>query len=318
MPTLRDIHEFAVEEAMDEDPRTAEEIQRELDERKEAYEDLDGVRREAFDTERLDNPFDDSKVLYGEDREVEVVAVGIDVQTPELLLLDRLNEQGRGIDGAIGHHPQGKAYANLSEVMKLQIDAMNNAGIPVSQAEWVIRKSATEVDKRLHARNHPRTPQAAAALDIPLACMHTTADNHAWSFTTDYLAEAEPYTLDDILDALLELPEFQWALGHSTGPKIFAGDGSHRAGTIGVLGYTGGTDPEEDMIGMMVDAGIDTLVAMHASKDQIQEAEEQHLNVISTGHMAADSLGMNLLLDKVQDAFGIDVVPLSGFHRVER
>lgn len=318
MPTLQDIHEFAVAEGREEDPRSSEELERELNQRRKQYEKLEGVRKEQFDEDRLDNPFDDSRVLYGAEEDVGTVAVGIDIQTPELLLVDRLNADGRDIDGAIGHHPTGKAYANLAEVMKLQIDAMHHAGIPVSQAEWVIRKSATEVDKRLHARNHPRTPQAAALLDLPLACMHTTADNHAWRFTKEYLERGEPYTLDDLIDALLDLPEFAWALQHSTGPRIFAGDGNHRTGTIGVLGYTGGTDPEEDMIGMMVDAGIDTLVAMHASKDQIQEAEEQHLNVVSTGHMAADSLGMNLLLDKVQDEFGIEVVPLSGFHRVER
>lgn len=318
MPTLEDIHAFAVEEAKKEDPRNQEEIGRELEQREEEYESLEGVRKEQFDEDCLENPFDDSKVLYGGDEDVETVAVGIDIQTPELLLVERLNETGEDIDGAIAHHPKGKAYASLADVMGLQIDAMNQVGIPVSQAEWVIRKSATEVNKRLHARNHPRTVQAAGILDIPFSCMHTTADNHAYAFTKQYLDEENPYTLDDIIESLLELPEFQWALGHSTGPEIFAGAGNHRAGEIGVLGYTGGTDPEEDMIEMLVDAGIDTLVAMHATQDQIEKAEEQHLNIISTGHMAADSLGMNLLLDKIQDEFSLDVVEMAGFKRVER
>lgn len=315
MATLDEIHRFAVEQAKDEDPRSRDEIERELERRKENYEKLEGARRERYDEDRLDNPFDDSKVLHGGNEDVHRIAVGIDIETQELLLLDRID---RDVDAAIGHHPMGKAYANLADVMGLQIDAMRREGIPVSQAEWVIRKSASSVDRKLHARNHPRTERAAELLGTPLACMHTTADNHAYQFTRNYLEKQDPYTLGDLVDALLELPEFEWALEHSVAPEIFAGAEDHRTGEIGVLGYTGGTDPEDDLIEMMVDAGIDTLVAMHATNEQIETAEEHHLNVISTGHMAADSLGMNLLLDKVVDEFDVDILPLSGFKRVDR
>lgn len=318
MPTLQDLHELAVEEAIDADPRDEDTIDRELERRQDQYEDLDDVRKERFDEDRLENPFDDSKVLYGGDQDVSTVAVGIDVAVQDLILVDRLNGNGEDIDGVISHHPSGRAYANLPNVMQLQIDALAQAGVTVSQAEWVIRKSADETMKRLHARNHPRTPQAAALLDLPLACMHTTGDNHAYQFTKEYLQDEDPYTLDDIVAALLELPEFQWALQYGVEPQIFAGAGDHRVGNLGVLGYTGGTDPEDDMIPMLVDAGVDTLVAMHATQSQIEQAEEHHINVVSTGHMAADSLGMNLLLDKMQDEFGMDVVEMSGFTRVER
>ena len=56
------------------------------------------------------------------DRQVRNILAGIDIETPELLLADRLNEKGAGIDLVLAHHPEGRAYANFYEVMKMQAD----------------------------------------------------------------------------------------------------------------------------------------------------------------------------------------------------
>lgn len=318
MVTLKELHAFAVEQGREADPRTEKQIDDMLEERQEAYESLEGVRKEQFDEDRLENPFDDSKVLWGGDEEVSRLAVGIDMETQDLLLVDRLNEKGEAINGVIGHHPEGIGLASLADVMQLQIDTLSQAGIAVSQAEGIVRPRMKEVARGIHPGNHPRSVTTAEKLGLPFMSLHTITDNLAYQYVKDYLDEEDPYTLKDVVDALLKIEEYQWELGQGLGPKIFAGSDDARAGSIGVLGFTGGTDLNEDLIGMMVDAGIDTLVAMHAKKDQIEEAEEKNINVISAGHMSSDSLGMNLFLDAAQDEFGIEIVPLSGFHRVER
>ena len=56
---------------------------------------------------------------------------------------------------------------------------------------------------------------------------------------------------------------------------------------------------------------------MHMGEDHRKEAEKHHLNVIIAGHMASDSLGMNLLLDEIARQ-GVKILSFSGFHRVER
>lgn len=318
MVTLEELHEFAVEQGIEQDPRDRKQIEELLDDREDEHDALEGVRREQFDESLLDNPFDDSRVLYGGDQDVSRLAVGIDMEVPELLLVNRLNDDDEDIDGVISHHPSGRAYATLSNVMKLQIDIMQDAGIPVSQAEAITRKRAGDVRKGLHPRNHPRVPTAARLLDIPMTCMHTITDNFAYQFVQDYLHDEEPRTLDDVIDALLEIPEYQWELGYDLGPEIFNGSPDNRVGELGVLGFTGGTDPGDALIDKMLDAGIDTLIAMHAPKEQIDKAEEHSINVISTGHMSSDSLGMNLLLDRMQDEFDVEFVEMSGFTRVER
>ncbi len=318
MPKLDEIHSFAVEEGIKEDPRDEEKIEEELEKRKEKYEELEGKKKEHYDEDKLENPFDDSKVIYAGDRDVEKIAVGIDIETQDLILIDRLNEKGEDIDAAFGHHPEGRALANLYEVMGLQVDTLEQAGIPVSQAEGIVRPRAEEVKKGVHASNHPRSPRTAELLDIPFMCLHTVCDNHAYQFMKNHLEEEEPETLEDVVDAILEVPEYEWSLKYDMGPEIFAGNGNNRAGKIEVLGFTGGTGLKDDLIDKMVESGIDTLIVMHAKKEQIKKAKEENINIISAGHMPSDSLGINLLLDKIQEEFDIDVFELSGFNRVER
>lgn len=318
MVTLKKLHEFAVEEGIKEDPREREIIENLLEKRKEKYEELEGVRKERFDEDRLKNPFDDSKVLFGKEREVETLAVGIDIGPQELLLVNRLNEQGKDIDGVMTHHPRGKALAGLHEVMKLQVDTLRQVGISVSQAEGIVNPRMQEIKQAIHPANHPRVPQTAKLLDIPLIGLHTVTDNHAYQFVKEYLDEEDPRTLSDLIDTLLDIPEYEWSLEYRMGPEIFAGSESDRTGKIGVLGFTGGTDLGDELIEKMVNAGVDTLVAMHATKKQVKKAKDESINVVTAGHMPSDNVGINLLLDKLNDEFGITALELSGFKRVKR
>jgi hypothetical protein len=71
-----------------------------------------------FDPEQITIPYADSRVLHGSpDRQVRKIMVGIDIESPELLLADRLNEKGADIDLVLAHHPED-AYANFFGVRK--------------------------------------------------------------------------------------------------------------------------------------------------------------------------------------------------------
>jgi hypothetical protein len=56
---------------------------------------------------------------------------------------------------------------------------------------------------------------------------------------------------------------------------------------------------------------------MHMTDKHRQAAKDNHINVIISGHMASDSLGMNLFLDELQKR-GIEILPAAGLIRVER
>ena len=80
---------------------------------------------------------------------------------------------------------------------------------------------------------------------------------------------------------------------------------------------TGGAGGPKEYYRLLVEAGVSTVVCMHAGKDTLDEAREHHLNVIIAGHMASDSIGVNLFLDEVE-ARGVAVTPISGLIRVRR
>ncbi len=318
MVKLKELHKFAIQEGIKEDPRSKEQIQEELDKRKEQYEKLEGVKKKHYDKDRLENPFDDTKVIYGDEGDVRKLAVGVDMEVQELLLVERLNDNGEGIDGVISHHPEGRALAKLHEVMGIQVDVLSEGGIPVSQAEALVRPRADEVRKSVHPANHPRTPSVAELLDIPYMSMHTVTDNHAYSFVKDYLSEKDPETLEDLVEVMLEIPEYEWSLEYGMETQIHSGKEENRVGEIGVFGFTGGTSLGDDIIEKMVNSGIDTLVAMHAPKKQLEKANEEKINVVTAGHMPSDSLGINLLLDKMEKKFDLDFLEMSGFKRIKR
>ena len=64
-------------------------------------------------------------------------------------------------------------------------------------------------------------------------------------------------------------------------------------------------------------AGVGTVVGMHFPESHIEEARKNNVNIVISGHMSSDSLGVNLICD-VWERHGIDVLPCSGFTRFSR
>jgi hypothetical protein len=56
---------------------------------------------------------------------------------------------------------------------------------------------------------------------------------------------------------------------------------------------------------------------MHIPDDAVDKAKEEKLNIIIAGHIASDTLGLNLLLDRVL-AKNMKVIEISGFRRFHR
>ncbi|MFA6384888.1 MAG: NGG1p interacting factor NIF3, partial [Candidatus Omnitrophota bacterium] len=124
----------------------------------------------------------DSAILNGSmEADVRKILVGIDIDTPELLLADRIRRQS-GLDLVLAHHPQGKALAGLYGVMQLQVDILRSAGIPEQVAQGYLNDRKRQVMRRLSSGNHNRAVDAARLLNIPMVCAHTPADNHVFQF----------------------------------------------------------------------------------------------------------------------------------------
>jgi putative NIF3 family GTP cyclohydrolase 1 type 2 len=315
---LQEFYELAIQAGIDADPRGRAAVEAGLQDARSAYEKLSDEDRAFFDLEKLNNPYADSRVLHGDpDREVKTLLVGIDMETPELLLADRLNQKGQAIDLVLAHHPEGRAYANFYEVMNMQADILHQFGVPINVAESQLSARIKEVERSLLPVNHTRPVDAARLLDIPLLCLHTPADNMVARYLQSLFDREAPARLKDVVRRLRTIPEYQESTRNNAGPRVLIGSDDQRTGKI-FVDMTGGTSGSKESLEKLAQSGVGTIVGMHMSEDHRKEAEKHHLHVVLAGHISSDTLGINLLLDALEKKGSFTVLVCSGFKRFKR
>ena len=316
--TIRDIYELAMKMGIEADPRSKSDVGKYLSRQKKIYEDLPSSKKEDFDMESLKNPYSDTRILFGDPTtNVNKVIAGIDFDTGEVVLTDRLNQKGESIDLMIAHHPAGGALSSLHEVMDLQVDLMASYGVPINVAEGLMAGRIAEVSRKFGPVNHYRSVDAARLLNIPLMCIHTVWDNMGWKFMSGIFEKKHFDTVGDVLAALKKIPEYAQAIKFKSGPSLYHGSEHNRAGKVVVSEFTGGTEGAKEIYERLSHAGIGTIISMHLSEEHREEAKKYHINLVVAGHMVSDSIGANLFLDELEKR-GIEVIPASGLIRVSR
>jgi len=311
---LGEIYNLSIQLGMDADPRGREGVQKVLDKTKKEYEKIDEKEKPYFDMETLTNPYSDTRILFGDpEQDVRKIITGIDIEGDELIVARQLGD----IDAAIAHHPRGRALAKLDDVMHMQADVLNQYGVPINVAEGLLNVRISEVTRGLSASNHYRPVEIARLLNMPYICTHTVTDNLVYQFLKIKIEKDTPETVQDVMDILLTIPEYQLAKKLGMGPQVFSGKNQNRVGKIAVTEITGGTEGAHKIYEKMANAGVGTVIAMHQSEKHREFAEKAHINVIIAGHMSSDSIGMNLFLDKLEER-GIEIIPCSGLIRVSR
>lgn len=317
--TIQEIYNLAIKMGTEADLRGVDKVKKDLIRAKEKYQKTAKDKKNEFDKESLVNPFSDTRILTGEPlKKVKRVLAGIDIDTSELMMARYLSQHsGKPIDLVISHHPLGVALADLSGVMHLQADILHSYGVPINIAEGVMRPRISEVARGVLPINHQKPVDAARLLDLALMCVHTPADNLAANFLDKKIKKDKPETLKEILESLKEIEEYREAAKTKTGPKIFVGSEEAQAGRIALTEITGGTEGAKEVYQNLAQAGVGTVIGMHIKEEYRQEAEKNHVNVVISGHISSDSIGMNLFLDELEKR-GIEVIPCSGLIRVKR
>ena len=302
---------------MELDPRgSLVEVEEDLRKAKKDFDDLKDKDKPFFDSERLVNPYADTRILYGDpEREVKTALVGIDMEVGEILLAERLKQKGVPIDLVIAHHPEGRAMSALSDVMGMQSAILVKYGLPVHVAEDLMDERIKEVERRLLPANHTRAVDAARLLDMPFMCVHTPTDNAVATYLQKFLDDKKPAYVSDVLDSLREIPEYKGARRETVGPRVVTGSDKRRAGKIFVdmTGGTGGS--KKDIRRAFLRRHRNH--RRHAHKRRPQDrSQKHHVNVVIAGHISSDNLGINLLFDDIMD--GVEVLACSGFRRISR
>jgi putative NIF3 family GTP cyclohydrolase 1 type 2 len=312
--TIQEIYNLAIKKGIAADFRGEEAIQEYLNDKKKDYEKMSDYDKEVFDKERLTNPFSDSRILFGDpNKEVKKILVGIDMEGAELLMAKEMKD----IDLVIAHHPRGIALAGLDDVMNLQIDVLEQYGVPVNIAEKITKKRISEVSRGVNPSNHNRPVDMAKILDIPYMCLHTPCDNLVANFLKEKIEKENPKYVEDVLNILKDIPEYKEAAKNGTGPCTFVGGPRDRAGKVVLTELTGGTEGSPEIYERLAQTGAGTIVGMHISEKHKEEAEKANVNVVIAGHISSDSLGVNLFLDELEKK-GVEIVPCSGLTRYSR
>ena len=150
--------------------------------------------------------------------------------------------------------------------------------------------------------------------------MHTPCDEFGWRAIWDVLNEAEPKTCQGAIEALYAIPEFRRfrQQGHQQ-IRMFAGKPADHLGR-----WYNGMDSTaltltKESIKALKKAGFDSMVGVFFEGPITEAAKEYGLNVIHLPHDAADSLGINGLLDRFVERWPkLEVLAHESFFRVER
>lgn len=261
----------------------------------------------ALDLAQLREVPRDSGVHVRSDSIKSVMAT-IDCDVSDLLLARAFK-----CDAVLTHHPEGAASLHGWQVMRNQIEQMVECGVPVARAEAAIQRRMQQVEMNSHARNYLRVVQAAQLLKLAFLNVHVPCDLITRRLISEKVApfndSKSRATVAEVVAALQEFPEHRAA---ATEPQVRLGAPDRLAGrvTVAMGGYTNGG---VDVLRAYFDAGVGTVLMMHFPEGDLREAREQKLvgNLIVTGHMASDSIGINLYLDELQ-RLGLTITRVGG------
>jgi len=244
--------------------------------------------------------------IYIEGKSVNKLLFGIDAGVPELLLARQL-----GCDAVISHHPQGgSALINLHRVFGRHVQQMIEAGVPLKEAEEAVRKKQVALEVEIHSRNYDHAVSVARLLKMPYMNIHLPLDEIGRQRMMKQIqstTEKTPKTrVGDVVASLNKLPEFKRA---QTEIKIRLGKASNKAGKV-VVSHAAGTNGGYEVAKTYFKHGVGTVVYIHISSADLELLRKEGVgNLIITGHIASDSVGINPFLSALEQK-GISIVKI--------
>jgi putative NIF3 family GTP cyclohydrolase 1 type 2 len=238
----------------------------------------------------------EDSAIYVSGNNIRKVLFAIDAGVPELLFARQ-----SGYDAVIAHHPAGgTAVINFHEVFKRHIQQMVEAGIPRSKAEKVVSRKLEQLEVDGHTRNYDHAVDVAGHLKMPYMNIHTPLDEVGRRVISAQISNKtkKNQTLQDVVSALNELPEFKNA---KTKIKIRLGKPESLAGKV-VVSHGAGTNGGYEIAKAYFEHGIGTVIYIHISPSDLEKLKAESMgNLIITGHVASDSVGINPFIHELEE-----------------
>jgi len=237
----------------------------------------------------------EDSAIYVNGEKIEKILFCLDAGVPELMLAKQL-----GFHAVIAHHPPGgTATLNFHHVFKRHIQQMVNAGVSREEAEKAVQKRLEELEVEAHTRNYGQAIDVARLLKMPYMNIHTPLDEVGRRIMNEKVQNktTKNSTLKDVVSALMELSEFRNAL---TKIKIRLGKPENSAGKV-VVSHGAGTNGGYEIATTYFKHGVGTVIYIHINSTDLQKLKTEKMgNLIVTGHVASDSVGINPLIHELE------------------
>lgn len=269
--------------------------------------DTDDLMGEALQLAGLDDMPADSQI-HIPGRDLKRVLVGIDIGEAELLLAKQ-----QGFDAAIAHHPSGgSSRVRFHQVLTRHVEMMMAQGVPGEVAWEAVKDLIMEREVSGHASNYDRSPSIARLLGMPFLSIHTPLDEIGRQRMVGSLDScSEDASIGDAVDALNTMEEFQRA---ETDIEVRHGGPENPLGRWAVA-HGAGTNGGYPVAKAYFSHGVDTLLYIHISPGDLRRLREdaslRGKNLLVTGHIASDSLGINPYVKRLRD-LGVEVTCIGG------
>jgi hypothetical protein len=186
--------------------------------------------------------------------------------------------------------------------------------VPRPVADAAVREMQEDRELRAHAENYDRLPSIARLLGIGLMCIHNPCDEIGRRVMDETLrAKLKPNPrVRDAIDTLYAIPEFQAA---KTRIAVRMGKIDNPLGKWAVH-HGAGTNGGLPVARAAFEHGIDTVFYIHIDAGALRRVwelfgREGSKNLVVTGHVASDSVGINELVRELRTR-GVRVDTYSG------
>ncbi len=246
--------------------------------------------------------------IYVEGEEIHRVLMGIDIGEAELLLA-----KDQGMDCAIAHHPAGgSARVHFHRVLQRHEEMMMANGVPQRAAAEAVAELVLPPELAGHSSNYDRAPSVARLLGMAFLNLHLPLDEIGRRRMVEHMRQCgDGATVADAVTALNQIPEFQVA---ETSIEVRLGSLGNPLGSY-VVAHGAGTNGGYPVAKAYFTHGIDTVIYIHISPPDLKklraDKELEGRNLVVTGHIVSDSLGINPYVEALRRR-GLEVTCIGG------
>ena len=243
--------------------------------------------------------------IYVQGNEIKKVLFGVDIDSSDLYYA-----KANGYDAVIAHHPQGNII-NANEVYKDHVKIMTRFGVPEEVACIAMEAKYERLRLSTASMNYDDTISIAKMLNIPFLNIHQPLDEigrRLMQEKIDEICKDEEVLLKDVIDGLNSFDEMKSA---RTKVELLIGDENEKAGRAVVAhgAYTNGGYP---IANAYFENGVDTVIYIHVEySEYLKLKEEKKGNLIVSGHIASDSIGINPFVEALRNK-GLEITTIKG------